>query len=130
MTPDLTYLAYSALLLGLLWIPYFLGLTMATGLPTPATYRDPTTFDLPPWVHRANRAHINNVQVFAPFAALVLIAHISGQSNELTAMWTMLFFWARVAHTIVHLLGIPYIRTLTFLIGLAALVGVFIEMAT
>lgn len=130
MTPDLTYLAYSAVLLGVLWIPYFLGLTMATGLPTPGTYRDPTTPDLPPWVHRANRAHINNVQVFAPFAALVLIAHTTGQSNEMTAMWAMIFFWARIAHAIVHLLGIAYIRTLAFLIGFAALLGVFWEVVT
>lgn len=130
MTTDLTYLAYSALLLGLLWFPYFIGLTLATGMPTPATYRDPTTADLPNWVHRANRAHINNVQVFAPFAALVLIAHVSGQSNEMTAIWAMVFFWARIAHAIVHILGIAYVRTLAFTIGFIALLGVFIEVVT
>ena len=130
MTPDLAYLAYSALLLGVLWVPYFLGLTVANGLPTPATYRESTTFDLPLWVQRANRAHINNVQVFAPFAALVLIAHIAGQSNEMTAIWAMIFFWARLAHAIVHLLGIAYVRTLAFLIGFVAILGVFFEVVT
>ena len=130
MTPDLTYLAYSALLLGVLWVPYFLGVTMANGLPTPTTYRDLTTADLPVWVHRANRTHINNVQVFAPFAALVLIAHIAGQSNEMTALWAMIFFWARLAHAIVHLLGIAYVRTLAFLIGFVAILGVFFEVVT
>lgn len=130
MTPDLTYLAYSALLLTVLWIPYFIGLTIANGLPTPEFYRDPAIPDAPVWIHRANRAHINNVQVFAPFAALVLIAHIAGQSNEMTAMWAMVFFWARVCHLIVHLLGIPYIRTVAFLIGFAAILGVFWEVVT
>lgn len=130
MTPDLTYLAYSALLLGVLWIPYFVGQTMANGFLTPENYRDPTMPDAPLWVQRANRAHINNVQVFAPFAALVLIAHITGQSNAMTALWCMVFFWARLAHAVVYLLGIPYIRTIAFLIGFAALIGVFWEVVT
>ena len=130
MTPDLTYLAYSALLLGLLWIPYFVGQTMANGFLKPENYRDPTMPDAPLWVQRANRAHINNVQVFAPFAALVLIAHITGQSNAMTALWTIIFFWARLAHAIVYLLGIAYIRTVVFLIGFVALLGVFFEVVT
>jgi uncharacterized MAPEG superfamily protein len=130
MTPDLTYLAYSALLLGLLWLPFAVGRTIADGFPTAETYRDPTMPDLPLWVQRANRAHINNVQVFAPFAALVLIAHITGQSNVMTALWCAVFFWARIAHAVVHLLGIAYVRTIAFLVGFAALLGLFWEVAT
>lgn len=130
MTPDLTYLAYSALLLGVLWIPYFAGQTMANGLLTPENYRDPTMPEAPLWVQRANRAHINNVQVFAPFAALVLIAHISGQANAMTALWAMIFFWARLVHAAVHLIGIPYLRTVAFLVGFVALLGVFWEIVT
>lgn len=130
MTPDLTYLAYSALLLGLLWIPYFVGQIIANGFLTPENYRDPTMPDAPLWVQRANRAHINNVQVFAPFAALVLIAHITGQANTMTALWTMVFFWARVAHAAVYLFGVPYLRTAAFLVGFVAIIGVFWEVVT
>ena len=130
MTPDLTYLAYSALLLGALWIPFSVGRIIADGFPTPETYRDPAMPDLPLWVQRANRAHINNVQVFAPFAALVLIAHVTGQSNAMTALWCMVFFWARLAHAVIHILGIAYLRTLAFLVGFVALIGVFWEVVT
>ena len=87
MTPDLTYLAWTAVLLALLWVPYFLGLTIEHGFPKPHFYRDPSLPRLPLWVQRANRAHINLVQAFAPFAALVLIAQVAGQANESTAMW-------------------------------------------
>jgi uncharacterized MAPEG superfamily protein len=79
-------------------------------------------------VQRANRAHINLVQAFAPFAALVLVAHASGQANAATAMWAAVFFWSRVAHAIVHILGIPYIRTVVFLIGFVAVLGIFWEV--
>jgi uncharacterized MAPEG superfamily protein len=128
MTPDLIYLAWTALLLALLWIPYFIGLTLEHGLPTPKVYRDPTVPHLPLWVHRANRAHINLVQAFAPFAVLVLTAHVSGQANETTALWAMVFFWSRIGHAIVHVLGIPYIRTVFFLIGVAAVMMLFLEV--
>ena len=130
MTPDLTYLAYSALLLGVLWIPYFVGQTMANGFLTPQNYRDPTMPHAPLWVQRANRAQINLVQAFPPFAVLVLVAHVTGQSNTMTAFWCMVFFWARLAHAVVYLLGIAYIRTVVFLIGFAALIGVFWEVVT
>jgi hypothetical protein len=49
MTPDLTYLAYPALLLGVLWIPYFVGQTMANGFLTPENHRDPTMPGAPLW---------------------------------------------------------------------------------
>ena len=84
---------------------------------------------LPLWVQRANRAHINLVQAFAPFAALVLIAHVTGQSNAMTAMWAMVFFWARVAHAIIHIAGIPYLRTLIFAVGVVAVLAIFWEVA-
>lgn len=128
MTPDLTYLAWTALLLALLWMPYAIGATIEHGLPTPKVYRDPTVPHLPLWVQRANRAHINLVQAFAPFATLVLIAHVTAQANESTALWVMLFFWSRVGHAIVHVLGIPYIRSVFFLIGVVAVVMLFLEV--
>ncbi len=128
MTTDLTYLAYTSLLLAVLWIPFFAGLVSEHGMLKPANYRDPTWPHLPLWVHRANRAHINLVQAFAPFAALVLIAHVSGQANATTAMWAAVFFWSRVAHAIVHILGIPYIRTVAFLVGFVAVLGIFWEV--
>jgi uncharacterized MAPEG superfamily protein len=42
----------------------------------------------------------------------------------------MVFFWARLAHATVYLLGIAYVRTVAFLIGFVALVGVFWEVVT
>ena len=130
MTPDLTYLALAALLNAVLWIPYFSGMTITHGLPTPEVYKDPRPRPAPLWVERANRAHINNVQVFAPFAALVLVAHAGGEASAMTTVWCMVFFWSRLAHAAVHLLGIAYLRTVFFLIGFAAIVGLFYEVTT
>ncbi len=125
MTTDLVYLALTALLTAALWIPYILGQATANGLLTPANYKDPTPRPVPLWAQRANRAHLNAVEVFAPFAALVLIAHVTQQSSNMTAFWAALFFWTRAAHAVIYLVGLPYLRTLVFIAGFVSIVGLF-----
>ena len=130
MTPDLTWLAWTAALTAILWIPYIVGTVIANGMITAASYKDPTPPDLPAWVKRCNRAHLNAVESLAPFAAMVLIAHVANAANDMTAMWAAVFFYARLVHAIVFWLGIPFVRTLAFAAGLLATLGIFYEMIT
>jgi uncharacterized MAPEG superfamily protein len=71
MTTDLRYLAYTAILTAALWIPYIVSQLMANGPLEPANYKDPSPRPVPLWGKRADRAYLNAVEVFAPFAALV-----------------------------------------------------------
>ena len=125
MTTDLTYLAYTAMLTGALWIPYVIAQVVTNVLLAPANYVDPTPRPLPVWGKRADRALMNSVEVFGPFAALVLVAHVGGKANATTAFWSMFFFWSRALHAVVYLLGLPYIRTVAFTAGFVAVVGLF-----
>jgi uncharacterized MAPEG superfamily protein len=68
------------------------------------------------------------VEVFAPFAALVIVTHIAGKANAMTAFWAMSFFWLRVVHAAVYLLAIPYVRTLVFTLGFVCIAGIFREL--
>jgi len=70
MTTDLKYLAYTAMLTASLWIPYVTAQSMTNGVLKPGNYRDPTQRPLPLWGKRADRAYLNAVEAFAPFAAL------------------------------------------------------------
>jgi uncharacterized MAPEG superfamily protein len=124
MTTDLTYLAYTAMLTGALWIPYVVSQVVTNGFLTPANYVDPTPRPVPLWGKRADRTLMNAVEVFPPYAALVIIAHVAGKANASTAFWSMVFFWARVSHAVLYLLGIPYLRTLAFTLGFVV-VGLF-----
>jgi uncharacterized MAPEG superfamily protein len=83
---------------------------------------------VPLWGKRADRAYLNAVEVFAPFAALVVIAHIAGKANAMTAFWAISFFWLRVAHAVVYLLAVPFVRTLIFTLGFVAVAGIFWEV--
>jgi uncharacterized MAPEG superfamily protein len=128
MTADLTYLAMAALLTGLLWLPYILGQISSNGMMAPADFADPKPRETLLWVQRANRAHVNAVETMAPFAVLVLIAHVAGVAGESSALWCAVFFWARVAHAIVYIAGIPYARTITFATGNVAMIALFVAI--
>jgi uncharacterized MAPEG superfamily protein len=108
MTTELTYLLLVALLTGSLWIPVVIGYVRTRGPLTPETYRVAPTDPLPDWVNRANRAHHNAVESFAPFAAVVLTAHVLGVHSALT-----------VACAIVHVSGFGRFRTRTVLFTIA-----------
>lgn len=128
MTTDLQYLAFTAILTATLWIPYIACQVMTNGFLKPANYVDPTPRPVPFWGKRADRTYMNAVEVFAPFAVLVLLIHISGKSNANTACLTQFFFATRVVHAIVYWLAIPYIRTLVFTLGYFAVIGLFYQL--
>jgi uncharacterized MAPEG superfamily protein len=128
MTTDLTYLALTAILTAALWIPYVVCQVMSNGFLAPPNYVDPTARPVPLWGKRADRAYLNAVETFAPFAALVLVAHVAGKADAMTAFWSMCFFWLRLAHAVVYLLAIPYVRTLIFTLSFVAVVGLFVEV--
>lgn len=125
MTPDLRYLAFTALLTAALWIPYVVAQVSTNGPLRRPNYVDPTARPVPLWGRRADRAQLNAVEAFAPFAALVLVAHLAGKANGVTAFCAAAFFWLRLAHAVVYLLGIPYVRTVLFTLGFFAVTGIF-----
>jgi uncharacterized MAPEG superfamily protein len=129
MTTDLTMLAWAAGFTAILWIPYIVARIQTYGSARTLAYtaeREP----LPVWAERAKKAHYNAVENLAPFAALVLVAQAAGVANSTTAMASVVYFWARVAHYLLYITGIPYVRTLTFTIGWIVLMVIFYEIVT
>ncbi|MDH3232446.1 MAG: MAPEG family protein [Alphaproteobacteria bacterium] len=128
MTTDLFYLTLLAGLGLVLWIPYVVALVLNHGFMSAGDYREIPDKELPAWGRRANRTHINFVENFAPFAALVIVAHLTKTANETTALMAMLFFWIRVAHALVFYLGLPFVRTLLYTAGVVVCVVLFLQI--
>jgi uncharacterized MAPEG superfamily protein len=128
MSPDLKYLAFTALLTASLWIPYVVAQVRTNGPLQPANYVDPTQRPLPPWGKRADRAYLNAIETFAPFAALVILIHLAAKANATTAILAASFFWLRVAHAVVFWAAIPYVRTIVFTLGYVVILGLFYEL--
>ena len=123
MTTELWYLFLTSVLLTVLWIPYIFGSVKTAGLLTPEEYRIGRHVDFPFWVKRADRAHVNLVEQFGPFAALVVIAHLLDVHNAVTAWCAAIFFWARIVHAIVYISGFGRFmaRTVVFTIAFLSL---------
>ena len=64
-------------------------------------------------------AHSNAVENLVLFAALVLVAHVAGVSNEGTVFACQMYFWARLVHVIAYSLAWPWVRTIAFVAGFA-----------
>lgn len=118
LTTELRLLVYTAILCLLLWIPYILGVIRTRGLVRAVGYPSGVTDDLPAWAQRAQRAHMNLVENIAPFAILVLVAHVTGVSGGLALLGARLFFWSRIVQVLAMFAGIPWVRTLAFAAGL------------
>ncbi|MBV9971420.1 MAG: MAPEG family protein, partial [Xanthobacteraceae bacterium] len=73
--------------------------------------------ELPGWAGRARRAHLNMIENMVLFVPLILIADIAGRDNAMTERGAELFFWARLAYAAIYLAGIPYLRTLAWIVS-------------
>jgi uncharacterized MAPEG superfamily protein len=62
------------------------------------------------------------------FAALVLIAVITNKTNPATLLGAQLFFWGRLAHALIYVAGIPWLRTLAWLVSVAGMILIFVQL--
>jgi len=129
MSTDLKMLAWTAGLTLVLLIPYILSRIMTEGAAATLSYMADSK-SLPAWAERAKKAHYNAVENLAPSTALVLVANMTATANGTTATAAVVYFWARVAHFIGHISGLPYVRTLTFTIGWIACLVIFFAIIT
>ena len=117
MTTDLWMLVYTALLSMFFFFAYLPGRASVPGGLAWAFGNRDTQLAVPTWTSRAERAHQNLVENLAPFAILVLVAHVAGKANATTALGATLFFWGRVGHAAAYIAGIIYLRTAVFFIA-------------
>lgn len=128
MTIDLWMLVWSALLCLSIPVVTLAGLMQTPGGAAWGLGNRDTTLEVAPWVGRTRRAHANLVENLAPFAALVLVAHVAGKANATTALGAELFLVGRIAHLIVYMLGIPVLRTLVFGVGVFGEILILLQL--
>ncbi len=127
MSPELELLTWSVALTIVLMLIALLGNVLEVGVPKLAGNRE----DMPAvagWAGRAVRAHRNLLENLVLFAILVFAAREVGVSNAMTVLGAQLFFWGRVAHAVIYVLGVPWLRTLAFLASVAGLVLIFTQI--
>ena len=71
---------------------------------------------------RPEKAAANMAENLLMFAPLVLIAHVAGLNDDLTARGAQIFVIARLAHAICYLMGAPVLRSIAYIGGLIGMV--------
>ena len=127
MTAELSLLAWSAVLTFVqAMIPATI-LLMSRGMPLAVGNREdwPAGEGL---CGRAQRAHRNMLENLPIFAALILVAHVGGASNDMTLLGAQLFFWARLVYAVVYIAGVPWVRTLVWFASVVGMVMIFLQL--
>ena len=127
MSVELTYLAYTiALFFVVVFLQAGTGIQNNGGLAM-ANNRDNLK---PPTVIQARMKRLvdnyrENLWFFVP---LILIAAISGISNQWTVLGAQVFFFARLGHAIWYAFGWPIVRPLFWFAGIVACVLIFLAL--
>jgi uncharacterized MAPEG superfamily protein len=116
MKPELTYLLFSVLLTFVQVVIAAAAANQVVGLSALAGNREGMK-EMPGFAGRARRAHLNMVENMVLFAALVLIAVVANKTNATTAMGAQIFFWARLVYAVIYLIGVPWLRTLSWAVS-------------
>jgi uncharacterized MAPEG superfamily protein len=127
MTVELQLLVWSAVLALVQMLAAAIAANSQVGLPMLAGNRENMPA-LTGWAIRAQRAHLNMLESLAIFAIFILVAHVTGQNNEMTVLGAQLFFWGRVAYAIVYLIGIPWVRTAVWFVSIAGMLLVLLQI--
>ncbi|PLW84113.1 hypothetical protein CWI75_01820 [Kineobactrum sediminis] len=112
----MTLLTFAAIMLGAVlrnreWTPE----GMKAGLSNRDNLPEPT-----PLGGRAERAAANTREGFLLFVPLALVAHAAGAGEEVL-LGAQIFFWARIVYLPVYLVGITYVRSLIWGVGVFGL---------
>jgi uncharacterized MAPEG superfamily protein len=127
MKPELMWLLWAFTLTVVQMLVAVSGATLQVGLPMLASNRD----KMPPiagWAWRADRAHRNMLENLVLFAAVVLVAVVANKTNAATLTGAQIFVWGRVAYALIYLAGIPWLRTLSWVVSMVGLVMIFLQL--
>jgi uncharacterized MAPEG superfamily protein len=78
---------------------------------------------------RAHAAHLNAFEAFPPFAAAVVISHLSLGDNRMTNLLAAAFIIVRAAHITFYLADRQPLRSAAFNLGLLLVVVMFLHAA-
>ena len=129
MTTELQFLTLAALWNLVVWVPYILNMISVRGLKDAVGYPESPP-PMAPWAQRLKAAHYNGVENLVVFATGIVVAHLVGANSDATAVCAVVYFCARVLHTIVYAAAVPWLRTLTFAVAWLATLCIFFQILT
>ncbi len=122
MTPELTYLVWSVVLLLAHLTVMSVFKTADIGIAKGLGPRDGDASPDGVIAPRLIRAFDNYLETWPAFIALALVLAVAGAGTAISALGAAVWFWARVVYVPIYAAGIPGVRTLVWLVSLVGLV--------
>lgn len=72
---------------------------------------------------RLQRAQANFLETFPFFAAAAIAVVVADRGNDTTALAAQAYFWARVVYLPLYAAGVPYVRSLVWLVSLLSILA-------
>jgi uncharacterized MAPEG superfamily protein len=127
MKPELMLLLDAVVLTFVQMLIASVGAQLQVGLPALAGNRENLP-EIRGWAGRARRAQYNMLENLVLFAVLVLVAVLTGKTNEATLVGAQMFFYARIVYLLLYLIGIPWLRTGVWAVSIAGLIVMFVQL--
>ncbi|MEJ6398992.1 MAPEG family protein [Yoonia sp. 208BN28-4] len=127
MTPELTYLTYSVILLLVHVIVQATFSDLSKGLGWALGPQDEKR-DQNEIAGRIERALHNYLQTYPAFIALALMLNLTGSADVTTALGAAIWFWARVAYIPAYASGIPLVRSVAWFASIGGLVMMLLPL--
>ena len=121
MSIELTMLVWTLVLAFVQILLFDFARTAQYGLKWNTGPRDETMPPLSPLAGRLQRAQYNLFETLPLFIGGVLIAHLVGRENYITALGTQIYFWGRVVYLPLYAIGIRQIRSLVWTVSAVGL---------
>ena len=75
---------------------------------------------------RANAAHANSFEAFAPFAAAVLICEHTGATGTAASVLSLVFIAARIVYPILYVRDLASARSAVWMVGMVCVAGLYL----
>ncbi len=128
MTIELTLLAWTLVLALIQVLLPALLRSRETGIGYNASARDEPGAPVGTITGRLMRAQSNLFETLPVFAAAILIVHVVGREGTLTHWGAWLYLIARIVYVPLYAAGVPYVRSLVWVVSLAGILLVLVPI--
>ncbi len=119
ISQDIYWVTLTIIMTSLLWVPHILYSIFKNGIIKAVSFPDAAALQATNWAKRAKAAHKNAAENLVIFAPLTILVTLLEANNDMTALAAVAYFFVRALHFIAHVIGVPVMRTLLFLAGVA-----------
>lgn len=128
MTIELTMLVWTLVLAIVQILLFDFARTNQYGLKWNTGARDDAMPPLGKVAGRLQRAQNNLFETLPLFIGAVLVAHLTGRENTITAIGAQVYFWGRVAYVPLYAAGVRMLRSIVWTVSAAGLLAIFVAL--